>query len=224
MALLDDSDRALSDEDGHKRRWQGWLYWSNVLQFLEHGGGDSVQLTTSLLDGFSTDGLSVTGGAGWLESQGVERPVADTAHPAGNLDGTPDPTIPVSQSAQPSDTVQDAVWEQVLEFLDPEEPGLLPLAQGLLALGVATPEAGYELDEHGWMAELAWPAARIAVVTAHRPSDGERDHDAEDRDKAFTSAGWWIRTAASCSAQDIADLLDAAEDKATDTNDGDQQR
>ncbi|WP_030385683.1 DEAD/DEAH box helicase [Streptomyces sp. NRRL S-241] len=224
LALLDDSDRALSDEDGHKRRWQGWLYWSNVLQFLEHGGGDSVQLTTSLLDGFSTDGLAVTGGAGWLESQRVERPVADTAHPARNLDGTPDPTVPVSQPAQPSDTVQDAVWEQVLEFLDPEEPGLLPLTQGLLALGVATPEAGYELDEHGWMAELAWPAARIAVVTAHRPSDGERDHDAEDRDKAFTSAGWWIRTAASCSPQDIADLLDAAEGKATDTNDGDQQR
>lgn len=56
----------------------------------------------------------------------------------------------------------------MLEFLDPDEPGLLPLSQGLRALDVVPPEAGYELDEHGWMAELAWSSARIAVVTAHR--------------------------------------------------------
>lgn len=226
LTLLDDSDRALSDEDAHKRRWQSWLYWSNVLQFLERGGGDSVQLTTSLLEGFSIEGLAVTGGSGWLESQRVERPGDDTSGPAGHREALPDPAVPVPRPPRPSDTARDSLWDQVLEFLDPEEPGLLPLTQGLFALGVTPPEAGYELDEHGWMAELAWPTARIAVVTAHRPADGERDHDAEDRDKAFAAAGWWIRTAASCAPQDIADLLATAEDTDThtDTDDGDEQR
>ncbi|MFE0245358.1 DEAD/DEAH box helicase [[Kitasatospora] papulosa] len=225
LTLLDDSDRAVSDEAGHKRRWQGWLYWSNVLQFLEHGGGDSVQLTTSLLEGFTTDGLAVAGGSGWLESQRAERPAAAvTASPAGDLVAEAAPVVPASRLAQLSDAAHDTGWEQVLEFLDPDEPGLLPLSRGLRALHVVPPEAGYELDEHGWMAELAWPSARIAVVTAHRPADGEHDHDAEDRDRAFASAGWWISTAVSCTPQDIKDLLAAAEGENTDTNDGDQQR
>lgn len=61
-------------------------------------------------------------------------------------------------------------------------------------------------------------------MTAHRPADGERDHDAEDRDRAFAAAGWWISTAVSCTPRDIKDLLAAAEGEDTDTNDGDQQR
>ncbi|MGW8703540.1 hypothetical protein ACWGOK_42675, partial [Streptomyces eurythermus] len=69
----------MADTQVHRHRWRGWLYWSNVLQFLDHGGGDSVQLAGSLLDGFTTDVLTVTGGEGWLPSARV---VPQGAEPA----------------------------------------------------------------------------------------------------------------------------------------------
>lgn len=68
LAVLDDAERVHDDEPSHKQRWRSWLFWTNLLQFLEHGGGDSVQLTTGLLDGFSVETLTVSGGDGWLAS------------------------------------------------------------------------------------------------------------------------------------------------------------
>lgn len=73
------------------------------------------------------------------------------------------------------------------------------------------------------MAELAWPAARIAVVTAPRPVGEERDYEAEDRDRAFAGAGWWVTTAADCTAADIADRLAAAHDNGTYRTHGERQ-
>ncbi|MGW1717221.1 hypothetical protein, partial [Streptomyces sp. NPDC002156] len=77
-----------------------------------------------------------------------------------------------------------------------EEPGLTDLAHALADAAVPAPEDGYELDGHGWQAELAWPAARIGVVLAPRTDGDESDYEAQDRDKAFSAAGWTVRTAA----------------------------
>ncbi|MFD5836562.1 hypothetical protein ACFWHV_23815 [Streptomyces collinus] len=63
---------------------------------------------------------------------------------------------------------RDAAWDQVIEYLDPDEPGLLALAEALAARGVPVPDDGYELDENGWLAELVWPTARVGVVLAPR--------------------------------------------------------
>ena len=68
VVLLDDTPGVHAREEAHKRRWRAWLYWSNVLQFLDTGGGDAVQLTTGRLDGFPVETLAVTGGGGVLES------------------------------------------------------------------------------------------------------------------------------------------------------------
>lgn len=213
LTLLDDSAHAVADETTHKRRWRAWLYWSNVLQFLEHGGGDSAQLTTSLLDGFTADVLTVTGGAGWLSStriisaDGTQRetdslpPVAVTtglpAVPARTTEDTPSVFRPK----------RDGAWDAVLEYVDPDEAGLAELAHALAELGVPAPEDGYELDEHGWQAELAWPNARLGVVLAPQGTAEEPDIEAQDRDRAFAAALWDVRPAAGWSAEEIAARL-----------------
>jgi hypothetical protein len=197
LVLLDDTAAAHADEDAHKRRWQAWLYWSNLLQFLEHGGGDGVQLAVSVLEHFESDALAVAGGGGLLESVRTELlPVeAPTTHqPSG--DSPP----------------RDAAWVEALELIDPDEPGLAALAGALADHSrVPAPEVGYELDAHGgWMAELAWPAARVGVVLAPRPQDGQdTDPEAADRDKASRASGWVVRPATDWGADGIADALDS---------------
>jgi hypothetical protein len=58
------------------------------------------------------------------------------------------------------------------------------------------------------MAELAWPAARVAVVLAPRPETGQdSDPEAEDRDKAFRAAGWRVRPASDWRPDEIARTL-----------------
>ncbi|WP_351222528.1 Zn-binding domain-containing protein [Streptomyces sp. NPDC002133] len=206
ITVLDDSEAAVADEARHKKRWRAWLYWSNLLQFLEQGGGDSAQLTTSLLDGFSAQEFSVAGGAGWLESTRVtlveERPPVAAAQ---------EPSLAAAVAAPgveeaPATTGTDG-WEAVLELLDPDEPGLELLAVALASLGVPAPRDGYELDDRGWMAELAWPDAKVGVVLAHRPVDTEGDPEAEDRDRAYAAAGWDVRPAGAWTARELAERL-----------------
>lgn len=207
LAVLDDSAAAVADTRTHRRRWRSWLYWSNVFQFLDHGGGDSVQLTSGLLDGFSTDVLTVTGGEGWLSSTGTliasAQPVPTDSLPK----GTAEPTAPPRGSASAGVAAEppaarsadrDPAWDQVMEYLDPEEAGLAELCRRLADAGVPAPEDGYELDERGWQAELAWPAARVGVVLApraHHLGSPESDHEAADRDRAYADAAWDVRTA-----------------------------
>jgi hypothetical protein len=106
---------------------------------------------------------------------------------------------------------RDAAWDRVVEYLDPDEPGLLTLAEALAARGLPAPEDGYELDENGWLAELAWPGARIGVVLAPRPPEGqEEDPEAADRDRAFAAAGWEVRPAAAWTVEEIMARLNGA--------------
>ncbi|MGA5411669.1 DEAD/DEAH box helicase [Streptomyces lavendulocolor] len=248
LTVLDDSTEAMADARAHRRRWRAWLYWSNVLQFLDHGGGDSAQLTTSLVDGFATEALTVTGGEGWLQSARTEIPREESAPVAAEAaaaevgavrDGTPAAEVaavgasagvtaaaaePVTATA--TATGRDPGWDPVLEFLDPDEAGLAELALALAEAGVPAPEDGYELDERGWQAELAWPAARVGVVLAARDDGPEPDHEAADRDKAFAAADWDVRMATAWDAAELAArLLGRGRDTNHDsTSDGEHTR
>ncbi|MFF6786164.1 DEAD/DEAH box helicase [Streptomyces sp. NPDC012510] len=188
LTVLDDRPDVVSaDEPAHRRRWQAWLYWTNLLQFLNEGEGDGVQLTTSLLAGFDTAELAVTGGVGWLTSQ--RRAAAPEAE------------------VKPASAVRDPAWDEVIGYLV-EEPGLADLAVALADRGAPVPEAGHELGAAAWPAELAWPDRRIAVVLAHEEhTDGTPDSDAEARDKAYADAGWQARTAPEWDAAELAALL-----------------
>jgi hypothetical protein len=225
IVLLDDGPGVHTHEEAHKRRWRAWLYWSNVLQFLDAGGGDAVQLTTSRLDGFIVETLAITGGRGVLESVRIEvgstagqdtaTVASATARGQSARAGTtaPSPSVAAEASAAgQAPPARDAAWVRVVEYLDPDEPGLLALAEALAARGLPVPEDGYELDENGWLAELAWPGARIGVVLAPRPPEGQtEDQEAADRDRAFAAAGWEVRPAADWTADDIADRIDGAQ-------------
>ncbi|MFI2380441.1 hypothetical protein ACH5AO_36195 [Streptomyces sp. NPDC018964] len=211
IVLLDDAPGVHAREEAHKRRWRAWLYWSNLLQFLDTGGGDAVQLTTSRLDGFPVETLAVTGGSGVLQSVRLTLAPAETAPQA--------PPAVVEVSAPP---LRDTAWDKVIEYLDPDERGLLALAETLAARGVPVPRDGYELDANtGWQAELAWPDARVGVVRTPNPPEGEDfDPEAADRDRDFAAAGWEVRTAADWTADALADRLGHHQSDDTTTDNG----
>ncbi|WP_211362555.1 hypothetical protein, partial [Streptomyces chryseus] len=92
------------------------------------------------------------------------------------------------------------------------------------AAEVPAPQDGYELDGHGWQAELAWPDARIGVVLAPRTDGDEPDYEAQDRDRAFAAAGWTVRTGPEWDrAAMIARLTERRQDSDT-TSDGERKR
>ncbi|MDH6625674.1 Zn-finger nucleic acid-binding protein [Streptomyces sp. LBL] len=235
LTVLDDSDAALADEPAHKRRWRAWLYWSNVLQFLEHGGGDSAQLTSGMLDDFATEALTVTGGAGWLTSN--RTPMPSPANDLASVGIVAAPSVPAVAGGEtvppkseapeiPGDAGagRDPRWNRVIELLDPDEPGLAELAHALATTAVPAPRDGFELDSHGWQAELAWPDARIAVVRAPRTDGDEPDYEAQDRDKAFSAAGWTVRTATQWDPAAMTARLTARRQESDTNSDGERKR
>lgn len=201
LTVLDDSPEALGrDENAHHRRWRAWLYWTNLLQFLNEGEGDGVQLAASQLPGFDPVELAVTGGPGWLESRRQwsvsERPAEETAPPV----------APPRQATSAAAAVRDPAWDEVVDYLV-EEPGLAELVEALVRSAAPAPEAGYELGEAAWPAELAWPGHRVGVVLAPEEEDEAAHAEARDRDSAYAAAGWTVRTAVEWDAGELAAAL-----------------
>ncbi|MFC7483006.1 hypothetical protein ACFQX7_27600 [Luedemannella flava] len=92
----------------------------------------------------------------------------------------------------------DSRWRDVLTLLFPDESGRESLVRGLIARQAPLPEHGYELDDAGWQAELAWPSRRIAVILAD-----DYSHEAAERDRAFAEQGWDARTAKQWDVDDL---------------------
>ncbi len=69
-AVLDDSEAAVN-EASHRSRWREWLWWGNLLQFLD-GGGCSQAVTVSSL---------VSGGGAPDPSEAGDPPEVETAKP-----------------------------------------------------------------------------------------------------------------------------------------------
>ncbi|WP_248965309.1 DEAD/DEAH box helicase [Sphaerisporangium perillae] len=211
FTLIDDRiDTILADEETHRRRWAAWLYWGNLLQFLDAGAGDSGQFALTGLDEFDPSQLAAADGGGFLtalsllpldddltdDTPFVRRPPADVTEPVVRrpLDGdVPGEETPASQP-----------WEPVLDLLDPDEPGLALLAQTLAERGVPAPRVGYELGEQAWLAELAWPALKVAVVLA-----GD-DEEARRRDAAYAEAGWDARPVPGWTPEELTERIGGA--------------
>jgi hypothetical protein len=137
-----------ASQASHRRRWAGWLYWGNLLQFLP----DGRQLAYTRLGEFDP---------GTLEA----------------ADGTP-----TAQGRR-----LDSAWGGQVEVIDRE---VAVLGHALEFLGVPPPmpdQVGYELGEEAWLAELAWPDARVAVLAG----SGE----AAETTAGFQAAGWDARLA-----------------------------
>ncbi|WP_127553976.1 DEAD/DEAH box helicase [Actinoplanes sp. OR16] len=194
LAVVDDRPSAVSTAE-HKAQWARWLWWSNIIQFL-NGPGDGAQLAYTALDAFDPAFLAVTEGSGLVAAQRAFDLDEETA---AWLGAAPNAAPP----AEPVDAV-DPEWEDTLRFVDPEEPELDGLMRALLKRNLPVPVAGYELGEQGWLAEFAWPSQRLAIVL----SGADDDPEIEDRNKAYDAAGWHARTAREWSAKDLAALID----------------
>ncbi|MEV5840005.1 hypothetical protein [Nocardia sp. NPDC052112] len=201
FTVIDDRAETIEAE-AHKERWANWLYWGNLLQFLDFGGGDSAQLALSTLDEFDAGQLAAAGGSGFLTMLSLlpldEDLTDDTLPPPPRREPKPEPRTVADDRA----TVAD--WQQPLDLLDPDEPGLAGLAHELAALGVPAPEVGYELGDNAWQAELAWPAAKVAVVLV------ANDDEARKRDAAYTEAGWESRPVPAWTAAELAERIGGA--------------
>jgi hypothetical protein len=220
FVVIDDRNETIvADTDAHKRRWASWLYWGNLLQFLDHGAGDGGQLALSEIDRFDPALLAAAGGEGRQaalslvpldedlrdEPEANPEPTVTVPAPARSSEEPAPTRVDVSEPGPvPEPTVLSDSWTGVLDDLDPEEPGLAAFARGLAARGFPTPpEAGigYELGEAGWQAEVAWPDRKTAIVLA-----GD-DEEARRRDIAYTEAGWEVRPVAAWTYEELAERL-----------------
>jgi hypothetical protein len=164
LAVLDDEGGDVGTAE-HKLRWRAWLYWSNLLQFLDDRG-DGVQLAASSTAAFPVETLAVCHG-------GVVTPVA---------------------SAPVSIRRRDRVWdEDILPLLDDDEESLFRLAEALAAQGKQAPVFGHELGERRWLADFAWPRPDLKIAVQSRR--GAHDEEAQRRDQAYAEDGWNLRTA-----------------------------
>ncbi|MFE3797530.1 DEAD/DEAH box helicase [Nocardia tengchongensis] len=198
FTIVDDRSETIeADPDAHKKRWANWLYWGNLLQFLDFGAGDSAQLALSALDEFDAGQLAAAGGSGFLTMLSLlpldTDLIDDTLPPPPRREPEPRPV--------PGDHVVSPEWVEALDLLDPDEPALAELAHELAVLAVSAPEVGYELGDHAWQAELAWPTAKAAVVLA-----GD-DDEAHKRDAAYAEKGWQARPASAWTATELAERI-----------------
>jgi len=232
FVVIDDRhDTVVADPDAHKRRWATWLYWGNLLQFLDHGEGDGGQLALSEIDRFDPSLLAAAGGEGRqaalslvpLDDDLREADLPDEPETTPVSTTAPDPTASVPAAATPPEepaptrvdaagpepaaepTVLTDSWANVLDMIDPDEPGLVAFVRDLAAAGVAAPPdsgVGYELGEQAWQAEVAWPDRKVAIVLA-----GD-DEEARRRDIAYAEAGWDVRAVDGWTREELAERIE----------------
>ncbi len=187
LTILDDRLATISaDEKAHRRRWAAWLYWGNIVQFLSDGAGDGDQIAYTNLElsdpHLLVSTLKVADSSGLRTYYSLNR----RSQAEASLEATslPQPHLsPVSV---------DASWP--LDILAPEAGAL---AHQLAGLGVPAPtesQIGYELNDQGWQAEIAWEETRAAII-----ADG-----AEECVAAFAVAGWDARVAGDWPPEELA--------------------
>ena len=146
VAALPDAEENLR-EDGHHARWQSWLHWSNVLQFL--GPLDSERTAwiagTSQADADELDNF-------WLQT-------FDAGRPGVPLDLQPRPVRPVCE-------ISDHMVEELDLIVD---DAVQALVQEALMRGAPDFVAGAEID--GVPIEAAWERHHVGVTPNDSPVD-----------------------------------------------------
>lgn len=165
LAIHDDSDAAL-DDPRHRLRWRAWLYWSNLIQFLDFAGGDGIQLASSGIAMFAPETLTVFSAADAEEQPDTERVKDPLWH------------------------------QEILSLLEEDEPDspLTRLARLLASRGKRVPVFGYELGEQGWQTDFGWSAVQVAVIGSeqHDHDAVKRDEAYAAAGWQVHSATYWL--------------------------------
>lgn len=170
LAVLDDSDVEVGGPK-HSARWRDWLRWSNLLQFLtvpRHG-----------------------------ESMPLRMAEVWTRKSADDFAGVHVPLGVVGTGSTDVGFAPTGEWQEVLQYTD---ASLAELIAELAQRDLVVPEPGAEVgpDESVWQVELAWPAAKVAVVVDDHP----------DREAWLAAANWKVVNAGLArEAESLADLL-----------------
>jgi hypothetical protein len=181
FAVIDDRIPVIeSDQEAHRRRWRAWLYWGNLVQFLDYGPGDGDQIAYTNLQAADPHALAyalkVAGASGLRTHYSLHRRSV--------VEESPWAAEVAASAAQPH-VDADVRWP--MDLLAAE---VGPLAHALRDRGVSPPPpdyVGYELDDQGWQAELAWDPPKVAILA-------EGPH-AVDCAAVFAAAGWDARLA-----------------------------
>ncbi|MFB7859033.1 DEAD/DEAH box helicase [Rhodococcus qingshengii] len=157
LSVLDDRHTEVGGPE-HAAQWREWLRWANVLQFLTLPRFGH-QMPMRMVE---------------IWTRRCVDPLAQSHIPLSA------PT----QSATAGKVAELAPeWAVVRDYTDPV---LAKLIEIMAAAAMDVPEAGAEVgpDQSIWQVELAWPAAKVAVVV---------DVD-DDRDQWLAKDGWTVQT------------------------------
>ncbi|MDQ1304949.1 MAG: hypothetical protein QG671_778 [Actinomycetota bacterium] len=197
IPVVDDRVATVASDPDHRTRWAAWLWWGNILQFLDRGtepAGHGRQIALTADD--DPSGLLVA---------------LDRARPApGTLDeqtstwlGVPPRAVPESPTA---DLDVDAAWRELIDDLTDAETELEKYLLGLALRQAPLPELTYEIGVEKHVVDLAWPELRIGILLR---ADGTPHADADQQAaiSALRHQGWTVRTVDDWTIDELAALL-----------------
>lgn len=147
IAALDDA--LAGDETIHHKRWQDWLHWANVLQFVGGPTRDVVISATSEATDFPIDDLYLVDSVHLAQPA---TPAAPATEPTAAIDVSSEP-VAVASGLSPE-------MEEELDLL--EDDAVRDLVRMVLERGAPPFVAGYERG--GEPLEAAWPDLEVAVL------------------------------------------------------------
>lgn len=165
-------DSAAVTEPEHAARWKDYLQWANLLQFLTSLGREAVITSAAQARTLDVHDLQI---------------------------------CPVTTGATPPPTSREISAPQAQELDLLEDSSTLTLVEAALRRGAGDFVAGFEPEADlgaGWMVEAAWPAARVAILSASGdlPDQGLLEW--------LEGNGWDARSADSWTVDDLIDSLD----------------
>ncbi|RCG32877.1 DUF1998 domain-containing protein [Sphaerisporangium album] len=208
FAVVDDRHETIvADEEAHRRRWAAWLYWGNLLQFLDIGAGEGGQLTVTGLDTFDPTLLAAAGGAGILSTLSLvplDEDLVDAPVPAGKpLDPAHAKPLDEDSGVSVTETTTTSVssLDETVPVRDRAEPvsdRTLPVRRPVVEGQTGPTASGNEVDpsweriydvldpEEAGLAEFARALAELGV-----PAPGEGGVGFELGEQAWQAEMAW---------------------------------
>ncbi len=160
ICSLDDTMR--SDEKVHRRRWQDWLHWANILQFLPAIGRDAILSATSEVDDYPVEDL-------WLLD--LSKTSSDDATQAATISEEMEEELDLLEDHDVEELIRRALERGVGDFVAGEELEGNPVEAAWPDQKVAVLRVGQEaFSTDGWDARppTEWNIEELVAVLEER--------------------------------------------------------